>query len=334
MIKGILIFLIVLGHNMVFTLPLEKWGIMSYLYLFHIRIFFLLPFLYGARPLGMTRFGLYFVRFYWPYLLLAVLLAIGYGVSHAFSQWTWQSWGKLLFICDADSLRSMCGLSMLWFLPAMMSTLMMRDWYYASGCVVKSLLLVCSACCSILFVFFPHIHEHICAWVPFGIPTACAFLLPGVIMRWVWGSVPPHSSWACFSLSLAIYASASYLYFAGVATHPDRETWLFHILQLFMPFVCMILLQKLVECAKGGIKIVSLLGKESMKLYLISPFVGYMAFFVCQKSGLVNWWMGIITQLVIVCVSYFIASKILIGRLESLLLPRSPENIKSALHLS
>ena len=333
MIKGILIFLIVLGHNMVFTLSLEKWGVMSYLYTFHIQIFFLLPFLYGARPLGMARFRLYFVRFYWPYLLLAVLLAIGYGVCHGFSLWTWQNWGRLLFICDADSLRSMCGLSMLWFLPAMMSTLIMRDWYYAGSRLTKCLLLTSSAFINVLLLFPQCEYGCICVWLPFEVASACAFLLPGVIMRWVWGIVHPNSSLVCFSLSLVIYVSGSYLYFSGVAIHPDRETWLFRVLQSFMPFVCLVLLQKLVEFAKGGMKMVSLLGKESMKLYLISPFIGYMAFFVCQKLGLVNWWVGIIVQIVIVWVSYFIASKIIIGRLESFLLPRSPECIKSALHL-
>lgn len=86
-IKGILTILIVLGHNMVFTIPLQKQGMMSFLYMFHIQGFFILPFLYGINDRSYTKERLKntIIRFFWPYLLLVTLFVIGYNVVTFFS---------------------------------------------------------------------------------------------------------------------------------------------------------------------------------------------------------------------------------------------------------
>lgn len=44
-VKGLLIFLVVLGHN---SLAMEYTGLYSLLYSFHVYCFYILPFLYGA----------------------------------------------------------------------------------------------------------------------------------------------------------------------------------------------------------------------------------------------------------------------------------------------
>ena len=48
-IKGILILLIVFGHNHVLCPNTEIGGMMDYLYLFHIAGFFILPFFYKTN---------------------------------------------------------------------------------------------------------------------------------------------------------------------------------------------------------------------------------------------------------------------------------------------
>ena len=53
-IKGFLTFLIVLGHNAVFTKSLQ--GLFDYLYTFHVLIFFILPFFYRGEGRGSVTF--------------------------------------------------------------------------------------------------------------------------------------------------------------------------------------------------------------------------------------------------------------------------------------
>ncbi len=75
-IKGFLIFLIVLGHNAVFTNSLK--GSFNYIYLFHVQAFFILPFLYkiNKRDDFKTLFKKNFIRLYYPFINFFILLSI------------------------------------------------------------------------------------------------------------------------------------------------------------------------------------------------------------------------------------------------------------------
>lgn len=47
-LKGILIILIVIGHNSILTKNID--GLFSYLYSFHVMLFFILPWFYKKQP--------------------------------------------------------------------------------------------------------------------------------------------------------------------------------------------------------------------------------------------------------------------------------------------
>lgn len=123
-VKGILSILIVLGHDMVFTIPLQEYGVMSFLYMFHIQVFFILPFLYGIDNHSYTKERLKntIIRFFWPYLLLVTLFVVGYNIVTLFSHFSIRGLFRLYVFCDGITIRQMCGVQIFWFLPSMMCT--------------------------------------------------------------------------------------------------------------------------------------------------------------------------------------------------------------------
>lgn len=86
-IKGLLISLVVLGHNTIFSSIVPE-SIYYFLYSFHVACFFILPFFYDLKGENTVMGGVikYFKRLYWPYVWCFVLLSIlnqlfiGYGV--------------------------------------------------------------------------------------------------------------------------------------------------------------------------------------------------------------------------------------------------------------
>lgn len=73
-IKGILIILIVIGHNHVLCPNTEAGGIMEYLYMFHVAGFFILPFFYDIRTsVTWESISQTIIRCWVPYLGICVL---------------------------------------------------------------------------------------------------------------------------------------------------------------------------------------------------------------------------------------------------------------------
>ena len=79
--KGILILLIVLGHNSILCKPSIEadhfYICRSWLYTFHVWAFFVLPFLYGCKELNLVDIVKHakrnFIKLLVPYLWISVL---------------------------------------------------------------------------------------------------------------------------------------------------------------------------------------------------------------------------------------------------------------------
>lgn len=333
-IKGVLMFLIVLGHNMIFTTSLESWGVMSYLYTFHVQGFFLLPFLYGAKPLSRQRVLQNFLRLYWPYFVLALLLSLGMGIANHFEKLTFWNFFKLFLLCDTDSIRTMCGISVLWFLPTMATTLLLRDLFYGAGKAIRIVLLLLSVLAWAAFVCssLPCLASYgaAAAYLPLGSFAALLYLALGVVFRWLAARVRNVSSAKVLFVCVLLFVGGSYLYFSNVAPLANRETPCFRSLQMAMPLVATMLLYKGANSfCRSGKGFLSGIGRESMVIYLVSPFIGYAAYFAAARVGAVRWEIGILMQGVIVLLAYWVAKSLVVGRLKAFLLPRSLSDFKS-----
>ena len=80
-IKGILILLIVFGHNHVLCPNTEIGGMMDYLYLFHIAGFFILPFFYKTnKTISIEHIKSLVVRNYVPYFLICLICWLCFSI--------------------------------------------------------------------------------------------------------------------------------------------------------------------------------------------------------------------------------------------------------------
>ena len=331
-VKGILIFLIVLGHNMAFTCPLEKWGVMSYLYTFHIHIFFLLPFLYGAKKFSWKQTGIYFFRFYWPFCVFLIMIALVYGCANDFRNWSFNAVLHAFLLCNAEDLRMFSGVSMLWFLPAIMMTLILRDCYYSANNIFRCMLLFFSALANIYFVLVlvnANFQKLPYDNLPMGAFSAIRYLMLGVIIRKLMSFSHEKSFVWVILICLLIFGLGTYIYFTEVAMCMNKEVPLFHILQIMMPIPVLIVLCCLSDSFKQRSSLFMPIGHESMVIYLVSPFIGYAAYYGLRLVFFDNWLAGVLVQPIIIFLSLVIAKKLISGKIRNILLPRSFSDFKS-----
>lgn len=332
-IKGFLIILIVLGHNMAFTIPLDEWGIMSYLYTFHVHIFFLLPYLYGSKAIVLSRVRDYIFRYYWPYLVLSLIFSFVFGCVNCFEHCSWVNYLRLLLVCSSDDIRTLCGVSFLWFLPAMMMNLFLRDLYYQSSVLIRYILLLISGCISLLSILnmsltLP-IVENIFQNLPFGLQISASYLLLGVMGRKLITKHQLSHNIRNVILCCILLILGTYIYATEVSIHMNREVMWFKILQLTMPFPVMLILCQLFDSLKGKqSRIIRSLGDESLLIYLISPFVGYVCYFILCSFDAVCWETGILIQLLIIYISYKM-SILCPKQIKSIFFPHSYDDFKT-----
>lgn len=146
-IKGLLIMLVVLGHNSILcsdwsgcaaTERLFHW---QWLYTFHVYSFFLLPFIYNKSPYRKGNFRKYALRLLYPYVWICAVCTI---LSVAVLGSPFKGWANLLHAVVYGSsklLEESTGLNFPWFLPAMFSLLLLKDLYYSSRKHVRWILL-------------------------------------------------------------------------------------------------------------------------------------------------------------------------------------------------
>lgn len=116
-IKGVLIILIVLGHNHILSPNTEEGGIMEYLYMFHVQSFFILPFFYDKTvELNSNTIKNIIFRNWWPYLWICMLCYISYNMfSH---QWDMSAKHIWAFLQGTQTRIKNCfGFVFPWFLP-------------------------------------------------------------------------------------------------------------------------------------------------------------------------------------------------------------------------
>ena len=132
-LKGLLIFLIVLGHNMIFTYCVLPYNGMAYLYSFHIQAFFILPFLYDSKILNVKRIKDYFFRLYWPFIIISIILYICRIIYNKPVEYNIVELIQMWFTGNPQLIKQLCGIQILWFMPVMCSLCIIKDLYYQSN---------------------------------------------------------------------------------------------------------------------------------------------------------------------------------------------------------
>ena len=289
-IKGLLIILIVLGHNKFFTTLTEPIQAMGYLYNFHIQSFFILPFLYGSKKLTWRRIGNSAIKLLWPYILVSTLLYLGYYVYFSGHSFHLAELFRLWGVGNGPLLMKFCGIQILWFLPAMFALTIIKDYYYQSGHTMRLILLLLSSVAMIPELFGIVYNRHLplvqslfewTQWIPFSMFRAMSYLLFGVLIRRIIlslspGSIPSSLLWTTWTL-------LSVIYFGNVVVY-NNNLFVNMALRLAFPVLFFIIINHY-KAALGNLRILLRFGNNSYPIYLFHPFLGYILIVVLEGFG-------------------------------------------------
>ena len=117
-LKGLFIFLIILGHNHI--LCPTNGIIMQYLYRFHVIAFFIIPFFYTnyQGKLNINNIRDYFVRNYIPYILFFSFSFLVFHLAIKKDGLDISVFLKGIVFASQPVIKQTTGFYFLWFLPA------------------------------------------------------------------------------------------------------------------------------------------------------------------------------------------------------------------------
>ena len=195
-VKGLLIILIILGHAQpLIHLPSP---LRSFFYGFHVHCFMILPLLYPIKQLNKERIKNYVARLIVPYSLLFFLFFSGQLMMSIISSSSAVTSSPMDFVKAVIGgvysmimggyfpLRDSIDVVYLWFLPAMFSLLIIRDYYMMASRLNKTILLSLGAIFYFLLwvclylPYFVGIKETIMYCSPFSVWQALGALFMGV----------------------------------------------------------------------------------------------------------------------------------------------------------
>lgn len=127
-LKGILILLIMVGHN-AYLMDLRA-DLKDFLYAFHIHSFFYLTCMYNIPNLTWSRIKKDFFRLYVPYTLLFGLFVVLYYFLQGGGDLQCGAIFTAYFSGGAMQIANVAGFQYLWFLPAMFAFLFLRNVYF------------------------------------------------------------------------------------------------------------------------------------------------------------------------------------------------------------
>lgn len=266
-IKGILILLIVLGHNSVLMhIKSEDVWLKNWLYSFHVRFFLFLPFLYNFREFTISRVKKNARRLLVPYIyIFTILLAINSYSTHSFD---FVNTIKACFTGSQSLLRDAIGLKYIWFLPTMFSILTFKDLSYTNKAIKLSLIIIGVICIAlqILYLISQDIDENI----PFGIYLAIFNFPIAVGLRWYLEHTKKiEHNLMCFIFFAALLTVIWFI------LHPQKYIWslFMYVLLPISIFPVIFYWSKLSNAESKFTRIIIFLGKLSMGIYLVHQII-------------------------------------------------------------
>lgn len=336
-IKGILILLIVLGHNQFFTTLTEKVQLMGYLYCFHIQSFFLLNYSYPIKPLNKERIINHFVRYYVPFCILFLTLTfLRYGTGAVIQ---WKKLPLVFFMGGGTFLRQFTGIQILWFLPAFFSTVILKEyWAYCSNYGKKVFFYIGGlvVAFSISLPLFPTALQEVFNKIKFIFYyplIGIQYLFCGLLFRcFVTSKISFKTEVSLFILGTLLYF-IDYFYIALPIWGWHNHTPLLGILSLGMPFLFLHLLLRNAE-RLAQVTWLKKIGENSFIIYLVHPFIGYVLFELCPQKS--TWYITMLLPSLFLMLASGYASALLLKQfpaLYKLLFPQNKNEWFAALHI-
>ncbi len=337
-------FLIILGHNSVFTNSIK--GSFNYLYTFHVLCFFVLPFMYGKNEQKPFKesFKKNFIRLYYPYILFFTILCLlsyftngneldlnkistmGAGSDNYFIGFT-----GTLITGNKYLIDHFTSFQYLWFLPVMFSMNLIKE-TISNKKIIKVSLYTLGLLSYIIFFVFSNktpynreINFYLMQASPFAILQGLgAYFLGKTSVAIINNKYFRYINFA--GALLFILLSIAYITDFYNKTLSTQENWCYTFI---MPFLFM----NLIYLAKDYLaksNILKKIGENSFPIYLIHPPLCIASYIICQRFLQINLTYSIIVQFMVLTASYYIT--VLwhkITPLRKKTLPRSFEDLYS-----
>lgn len=304
-IKGLLILLIVMGHNnyIMDSVGTGAW-FKDWLYSFHVHAYLYLPFLYGIKLFSWKRIHNSTKRLIIPYIFFFCLLLLMHSlVMHSCDI----PITVLAFISGSQlMLREAIGMEYLWFLPAMFTLLILKDTYdtYRLGKVILPIALLLF----ILGIFYI-IRNSESKYFPMGLYYALMNFPLAIFFRIVlskkFALSKSYSSLTLLSLLIAIISSIIWF-----QIHPLKYFYNLFV-YLILPiciFPAIFFLSKSLNYNGKIYRIIMKLGDKSLGIYLISQLIFQSLNIFITRQQISNLGIGIASFIITMILSVLILS--------------------------
>lgn len=343
-IKGLLIFLIVLGHNTFFTKNIP--GFQTWLYCFHVQCFFALPFLYPSKKLCKESVANYFVRLYYPYIILFITYTILFKYLQSVippqtnasfippNDVSITGWLRTLFTGNRYLIEYFGGFQYLWFLPAMFSAMIIKQIYEHTIChkdkLIKTFFFLMSLVCYIMFLVFfykqPYdktLNYNLMQFSLFACLQGFGATFVGFSIQYI----IKHYKSTYGSICIFIFLAISTLYFLLMWRNNEYLIW---IMRAILPIIFFVLIYSYRQILSKS-NILEKLGEYSFLIYVTHPIFCKISAFIIPTSISKNWLLIFLSQILITLASYY--SSLLITKISWLRRSLFPNNTKELMGL-
>ncbi|AOH84204.1 hypothetical protein AWL63_09715 [Sphingomonas panacis] len=276
--RGVLIALIVLGHNRLFES--HAYGAYRLLYNFHVEAFLIIPFLRRADRDRRVDWLYPLKTYYRPFCVFVTAYAVLFAVSgvadaprsigDAFARY-----GSALTLANSAAIERATGFEMFWFLPVFIILATIRPLLDRANAGWFAVALFAAAAAH---ATIGYLDARIAAMLPWGVPIVAYMLFPCLLAAalaktgwstaiplWAAGTVFAAMTAVCVIDKLSINLSDFKLY---DATHPAGLI----VTDILMVSASIIFL-------RGGahlrVRWLDALGRHSLQIYLIHGIIGY-----------------------------------------------------------
>ena len=277
-LKGILISLVVLGHNYYFSHYFTLW--FSYLYIFHVACFLLLRFYLVSRDNSAWLLN-HIIRLLYPhfiFLFFSLLLYYFFFIEKDFVlilQWLAEV-GSAIVLENEESLKQASGFRHFWFLPAFFCLSVLLAFFDRCGSWLQCCIILGSMLYIALWGFLGSSAMH--KYAPWGTTTIAYLMLPGILLRFLSDKVQYNIFYYLLISSLWISSFSFFIkkqLFISLAGYAPCELLFSHpeYIALHYLFIIITFLFLLHTAWYLRHSIFRNIGKFSLQIFLIHPFI-------------------------------------------------------------
>lgn len=276
-LKGILILVIVAGHNEAIA---YRWPALRQLfYYFNVQCFFMLSFVLDKKPFCTAFLRDRFVRYLVPYCVFMGVAAAAWlpmrGLPAGFGQWA-QSFVIALYNGQESSIHAAVGMRVFWFLPTLFSLVVLRSvWTRYGWCRITLAIagLVWMGCVA-------RVPAASLRWLPLGTASALFFLVPCLAVRWLYDRISPANRGLCRVVAMGVALLCGWAivtvplgWVAGAnpAGYDPTQRATFAVGLIFPAAMFFVLLA--VSRGLKNIRLLQVLGKYSLGIFLVHMFI-------------------------------------------------------------